>query len=57
MKKYKTFDGREFRCSICRGQFMGYGNNGQPLVNGRVCDLCNMFVIQHRIQLVIGGKK
>lgn len=57
MKKYKTFDGREFRCSICRGQFMGYGNNGAPLVNGRVCDLCNMFVIQHRIQLVIGGKK
>lgn len=47
----------EFRCLICRGRFSGFGNNGQPLVNGRVCEFCNGFVIAHRIKLIMEGRK
>jgi hypothetical protein len=46
-----------FQCKVCFGRFHGYGNNGQPLVNGRVCDFCDTFVIAHRINLVLGGRK
>src|SRR5262245_25894541 len=32
-------------CSICRGSFEGYGNNSQPVNDGRCCDICNRAVV------------
>ena len=29
------------KCALCGEEIKGYGNNGQPLVNGLVCDKCN----------------
>lgn len=29
------------KCALCKNDIIGYGNNGQPLVNGQVCDECN----------------
>jgi len=28
-------------CSICGKTFIGYGNNAQPVNNGRCCNDCN----------------
>ena len=37
-------------CSICKQQFYGYGNNAQPVNNGRCCAYCNdMIVIPARM--------
>ena len=33
------------KCSICGKQYEGYGNNAQPVNNGRCCDECNRTVI------------
>lgn len=39
-------------CSICGQEYYGYGNNAQPINNGRCCDECNrMAVIPMRILL------
>ena len=40
------------KCSICNYNDIGkYGNNAQPINNGRCCDLCNStFVIPFRIK-------
>lgn len=39
------------RCSICKKEFYGLGNNAQPITDGRCCDLCNFkFVIPKRIE-------
>ena len=46
-----------FTCSICHADWHGYGNNAQPINNGRCCDECNMLVvIPARIALIYGGK-
>lgn len=37
------------KCALCGKEFKGYGNNGQPLVDGTVCDECNVEVIKARI--------
>ncbi len=38
-------------CSICGKNYEGYGNNAQPVNNGRCCDKCNAtVVIPRRIQ-------
>ena len=38
-------------CSICGKSYEGYGNNAEPINNGRCCDYCNaMIVIPRRIQ-------
>jgi hypothetical protein len=29
------------KCCLCKQEIMGYGNNAQPLSNGRCCDFCN----------------
>ena len=37
-------------CSICKEDFDGFGNNAEPVNDGRCCDLCNeVFVIRRRI--------
>ena len=28
-------------CPLCQGVFNGYGNNGAPLIQAKVCDECN----------------
>jgi hypothetical protein len=40
-------------CSICHEQYTGYGNNAQPLNNGRCCNHCNdAEVIPARIRAI-----
>jgi hypothetical protein len=29
-------------CPLCQGVFNGYGNNGAPVIQAKVCDECNM---------------
>lgn len=38
-------------CAICEADIEGYGHNGRPVVNDRVCNFCNDFeVIPARIK-------
>jgi hypothetical protein len=32
-------------CSICQKPFAEYGNNAQPVNNGRCCNECNWHVV------------
>ena len=41
-------------CALCKAPIFGYGHNGQPLTNDRVCELCNdIYVIQARMLQVL----
>lgn len=40
------------KCENCGRYYSGHGNNGIPLVRGRVCDTCNIEVIQRRLEEV-----
>ena len=46
------------KCALCGKVIEGYGNNGLPLVDGRVCDDCNYQVIIERLLMLNnkGGK-
>ena len=33
------------RCSICGKEYTGWGNNAQPVNDGRCCDECNANVV------------
>lgn len=35
----------EHICSICGKKYDGYGNNAQPINDGRCCDECNRKVV------------
>lgn len=35
-------------CSICGKNYEGYGNNAQPVNNGRCCDECNIKIVVPR---------
>lgn len=37
------------KCKLCKNEIVGYGNNGNPLTNGRVCDDCNCKVLEARM--------
>lgn len=37
-------------CSICGKHYEGYGNNAQPINNGRCCDNCNVTIVPRRMQ-------
>ena len=39
------------KCAICGNEIHGFGNNGRPLVEGKVCDDCNWKVIAERLNL------
>lgn len=40
----------ELKCCICGTEFVGYGNNAEPIRKGICCDKCNAhFVIASRI--------
>lgn len=32
-------------CSICHNIYFGFGNNAQPVNDGRCCDHCNSTVV------------
>lgn len=38
------------KCDLCGEQYVGYGNNAQPLSDGRCCDKCNNDVIMARLK-------
>ena len=44
------------KCALCKKEIKGYGNNGQPLTNGRVCDQCNKEVIKARLSNLTESK-
>ena len=37
------------RCAMCRIEFRGHGNNAVPVVDGVVCDGCNVTVACQRV--------
>ena len=37
-------------CIICGEHYEGYGNNAEPLAEGRCCDACNALVIAKRLE-------
>ncbi len=45
-------------CSICGKKYEGYGNNAQPVNNGRCCDNCNAtIVVPRRLQDHLKGRE
>ena len=48
----------EVKCSICGKQYEGFGNNAQPINDGRCCDECNKnVVIPRRLTDIINKNK
>lgn len=39
----------KYKCNVCRKYFLGYSNNGDPLVDGEVCNDCNQYVLLARL--------
>ena len=40
-------------CSICNEEFDGFGNNAEPINDGRCCDFCNFaMVIPARLEML-----
>lgn len=48
---------KEGNCALCNQKYSDYGNNGDPVSDGRVCDACNtVSVIPARFEaLTLGG--
>ncbi len=46
-------------CSICKGPLeQKYGNNAQPINDGRCCNFCdNTVVIPTRIKMILESRK
>lgn len=41
-------------CSICGREYIGWGNNAQPVNDGRCCDSCNnTYVIPTRLGMKV----
>ena len=36
---------KKYECSICKNTQTGYGNNAQPINNGKCCNSCNYSVV------------
>ena len=47
----------EGMCAICDMPYGRWGNNGAPLVAGRVCDRCNVDVVEFRMDCAMGDCK
>jgi len=44
---------KKSKCSICGVMYTGFGNNAEPVNNGRCCDVCNdLSVIPARIKTI-----
>ena len=37
------------KCCLCKKEYVGFGNNAQPLRKGFCCDACNSKVIKIRL--------
>ena len=42
-------------CAMCRERFNGHGNNARPILDGVVCDDCNVAVLKQRMRTSGGG--
>ena len=49
LSQVRNEEEQPFICSICGRVSVGFGNNAQPINNGRCCDECNLIVIMSRI--------
>jgi hypothetical protein len=48
----------ENNCNICKENYIGYGNNADPVIDGRCCDKCNFsIVIPTRLGLILDTTK
>ena len=48
-------ESKSFVCVLCTRVRRGYGNNAQPLKEGKCCDVCNLcHVIPERHRLMFG---
>lgn len=48
----------EYTCSICGKHFIGYGNNAQPINDGRCCSECNSnVVLPKRLENIFGRRE
>lgn len=45
----------EKKCCICGKEFIGYGNNAEPIKKGVCCDLCNKRFVTNSIILNWSG--
>lgn len=44
----------EKTCDLCGYSYTGYGNNAEPVINGRCCDYCNgRFIMLDRLSRMI----
>lgn len=44
----------DFLCVVCNKMIMGqYGNNADPLAEGKCCDNCDKKVIAHRFNILM----
>ncbi len=44
------------KCSICGRPYIGFGNNAEPVNNGRCCGLCNDTVVTPRRLMDLDAK-
>tara|TARA_R100000951_G_scaffold31360_1_gene26891 strand:+ start:669 stop:839 length:171 start_codon:yes stop_codon:yes gene_type:complete len=48
----------ENNCDICKEDYIGYGNNANPVIDGKCCDICNVtIVIPTRLGCVLEQKQ
>lgn len=46
------------KCTICKEEIKGYGNNAEPIKEGICCSQCNdLFVIPARLNQLFSPKK
>ena len=56
-RKYvNTVSEEKHICSICGEEYIGYGNNAQPVNDGRCCDECNRRTVIH-IRVILMNSK
>tara|TARA_R110001592_G_scaffold338236_1_gene625202 strand:- start:6766 stop:6939 length:174 start_codon:yes stop_codon:yes gene_type:complete len=48
----------EKKCGICEEMYIGYGNNANPVIDGKCCDKCNFtIVIPTRLGCILEQKQ
>ena len=52
--KFESMPVEQFVCSICFLEVWGFGNNAEPINNGRCCNTCNDLVITARFHQLRG---
>ena len=58
MTKKQTKTLLEKKCGICEEMYIGYGNNANPVIDGKCCDKCNFtIVIPTRLGCILEQKQ